>query len=348
MNTSKTKEILQRVYEAKLPAAGDLEYLLGLEAEPDIKALYDLADTVREKFTGRGILLRAIIEFSNHCRNLCWYCGLQAGNHKLQRYRLTAEEILAAAEEISRAGIRTVVLQSGEDPDLDPVWLKDVIIKIKARFDLAVTLSVGERSRQDYYLWRAVGADRYLLKIETSDQKLYESQHPGMSFKNRLHCLRELKDFGYQVGSGNIIGLKGQTLKMIARDILFFQENDFDMLGIGPFIPHQETALAGAPRGDASLTLKTLALTRIVTKNCHLPATTALGSLETDYRPAGLKAGANVLMPNFTPQPYRRYYEIYPGKRCVNEQVGDCHACMEIMAANINRNIDYAVGHTLK
>ncbi len=348
MNTSKLKSTLKRVAAANRPELADLEYLLGLTDDRELALVYQYADEVRAQYCGSGIWLRGVVEFSSYCRNNCLYCGLNAGNKDLPRYRLNAEEILAAAEQIAGGAIKTIVLQSGEDPELDPLWLRDLIIKIKSRFDLAVTLSVGERSRQDYYLWRAVGADRYLLKIETSDRKLYESLHPDMSFTQRLRCLGELKDLGYQVGSGNIVGLKGQSLKQIARDILFFQENDFDMIGIGPFIPHQATALAAESKADLQLTLKTLALTRIVTKNTYLPATTALGSLGADYRREGLKAGANVLMPNFTPQPYRKYYEIYPGKRCINENAGDCGPCMEIMAGQINRNIDYSVGHTLK
>ncbi len=207
---------------------------------------------------------------------------------------------------------------------------------------------MGERSRDDYHLWRQAGADRYLLKVETSDAAFYDSMHPGMSFAQRLGCLNILRELGYQVGCGNIIGLPGQTLKTIAQDILFFKQENFDMLGIGPFIPHQESEFRTRLRGQALLTLKTIALSRIATRNAHIPATTALGSLEQDYRSQGLKCGANVLMPNFTPQPYRALYEIYPGKRCVDEPVGACGFCMEGLAKGIGRFIDYAKGDSLK
>jgi biotin synthase len=240
-----------------------------------------------------------------------------------------------------------VVLQSGEESGLDAHWLKDIISEIKLRFDSAITLSVGERRQKDYKIWKEAGADRYLLKIETSDKRLYQSLHPGMSFKERVNCLRGLKKLGYQVGSGNIIGLKGQTLATIAEDILFFKNEEFDMLGIGPFIPHPMTPLSAEVKGDLKLTLKTVALTRIVTRYAHLPATTALGSLKDDYRAQALCAGANVLMPNFTPQPYRRLYEIYPGKRCIDEPSGSCGSCMELMAASIGRTIDYSRGDAL-
>jgi biotin synthase len=213
---------------------------------------------------------------------------------------------------------------------------------------MAVTLSVGERARQDYKLWSQKGADRYLLKIETTDKVLYESLHPGMSFDNRINCLRDLKDLGYQTGSGIIIGLKGQTFVSIARDILFFKDWDLDMIGIGPFIPHQATELGGELPGSAELTIKTVALTRIVTKNALLPATTALGSLGKDFRVDALKAGANVLMPNFTPLRYRKLYEIYPGKKCIDEPVGACPSCMETLARSIGRRIDYSKGDSFK
>ena len=222
---------------------------------------------------------------------------------------------------------------------LRPEWLAGLIKDIKSRYEIAVTLSVGERPREDYKLWKDAGADRYLLKIETSDKKLYNSLHYGMDFENRLRCLRDLKGLGYETGSGIMVGLPGQTLRSIANDILFFKEWDFDMIGIGPFIPHGKTPLAGKQAGDVNLVLKTLALTRIVTKRANLPATTALGSLGKDFRVEGLKAGANVLMPNFTPAPYKKLYEIYPNKRCISESTGACAPCMGSIAASIGRTI---------
>jgi biotin synthase len=257
-------------------------------------------------------------------------------------------ELFRAVEYLASCNIKTVVLQSGDGKWLDTLWLKEVIENIKSRFDMAITLSVGERSADDYRIWRQAGADRYLLKIETSDEDLYSSMHPKMDFKQRLACLGVLQNLGYQVGSGNIIGLPGQTLKTIARDIIFFKQGDFDMIGIGPFIPHQDTEFSGKQKGDARLCLKAIALTRIVTKNTHIPATTALGSLDKDYRLEGLKCGANVLMPNFTPQPFRKLYEIYPQKRCVNEPVGSCSFCMDGIVKDLGRFIDYSKAGSLK
>lgn len=342
------ESLLNRIYAAKLPELEDLERALSLKEASEVNKLFIFADRVRKDFCGDGILLRGIVEFSSFCSRECFYCGLNKNNRKLDRYRMSKEELLKSIAYLAECKIKTVVLQSGEDQGVDAIWLKDIISEIKSRFEMAITLSLGERSADDYRIWKDAGADRYLLKIETSDKDLYLSMHPQMNFDRRLHCLDVLRELGYQVGSGNIIGLPGQTLKIIAQDIIFFKQRDFDMIGIGPFIPHGDSPFSGEKIGDAQLTLKTLALTRIVTKNTHLPATTALGSLDKDYRLDGLKSGANVLMPNFTPQPYRKLYEIYPGKRCVDEPVGACNFCMDNMAKGIGRFIDYSKGDSLK
>lgn len=347
MSLSNARALFDTVYNARIPKKEDLISILSFEKK-EKQELFYYADAVRKQFVGDEILLRGIIEFSNHCRNSCYYCGLNKNNRVLKRYRMSAVEILASVKKIAAVKVKTIVLQSGEEDELDPCWLEDVLKRIKKRFDIAITLCVGERSQEDYRLWRQAGADRYLLKIETTNKKLYESLHPGMSFENRLRCLRWLKELEYQTGSGIIIGLKGQTIETIAEDILFFQRENFEMIGIGPFIPHLQTPLAENQRGDVSLTLKSVALTRVVTKNTHLPATTALGSLDKDYRVEGLQAGANVIMPNFTPIEYRKLYEIYPGKKCVNEPEGACVACMEILAQSIGRTIRYSRGDGLK
>jgi len=346
---SQTQAILERLVAAEIPERQDIEAMLRLDDPGRTRALLECADRVRHRFVGDGVLLRGIIEFSSFCRNACAYCGLSRTNTALARYRLTDEEILAAAENIWQAGIKTIVLQSGEEDNLDADWLKQIIAEIKARFDVAITLSVGERCRREYALWKQAGADRYLLKMETLDAALYQDLHPGMSFANRMRCLRDLAELGYQTGTGNLVGLKGQTVESLAEDILFFRKGDFDMLSVSPFIPHAQTPLAAEPVGDLALTLKVTALTRIVSRNAHIPATTAIGSLAgRDERPQALQAGANVLMPNFTPAPYRRQYEIYPDKRCVSENAGACPTCMAGMVAGLGRWIDYGRGDSLK
>lgn len=348
MRMSDLAALLQKVHDASRPHVEDLVSLLSLEDEEDIKLLFSFADQVRRRHMGDGIFLRGIVEFSNYCTKSCAYCGLNKTNKTLSRYRMTADEILAAIAMIVSQGLSTVVLQSGEDDGIKAAWLADVIGRIKARFDIAITLSIGERPEEDYRAWKEAGADRYLLKIETTDPALYAALHPDMNLEHRRACLDALKRLGYQTGSGSLIGLKGQTLAHIASDIFYFQEQNFDMIGIGPFIPHPATDLGQESQGDASLTLKAVAITRIVTKTAHIPATTALGSLGHDFRPEALAAGANVMMPNFTPAPYRQMYEIYPNKRCVNEPVGACGDCLESMACGLGRHIDYGRGDSVK
>jgi biotin synthase len=327
--------------------AAVLDYLQTTDTQK-IAELFALADQTRKQYCGEGVFLRGIVEFSSHCRGSCAYCGLNRQNKTLPRYRMSAAEIHKAAELVCSSGIKTLVLQSGEDTELDPEWLADIVRDIKKNLGLSITLSVGEKDYADYKLWREAGADRYLLKIETTDPELYARLHPAMSFEQRLRCLRELQELGYQTGSGIIVGLPGQTAEILARDILFFRDRNFDMLGIGPLIPHQATELKDLPRGSVELTLRCVALARILTKNTHLPATTALGSLDRDYRLDGLKAGANVLMPNFTPQPYKKSYEIYPGKRCVSEPTGQCALCMEPLVESLGRYVDPGRGDSFK
>lgn len=341
------KTLLRGVFEAKEKAFKALVKLLELPFE-ESREMLEFADSVREKFCGGGILLRAIVEFSSYCKNGCHYCGLNAGNKKAVRYRMNETEIFEAAKAVREAGIKTVVLQSGEDAGYDWDMLTYTVKKIKRELAIRVTLSCGEQEESLYGQWKKAGADRYLLKIETSNKELYGKLHPAMSFENRLNCLRALKKLGFQTGSGIIAGLKGQTKEDIAKDILFFAKENFDMIGINPFIAHPQSALKDHPGGDCGLALKTVALTRIITKNAHLPATTALGSIGgTDLRIAALKAGANVIMPNFTPCKYRDLYEIYPGKRCMAEK-GDVIALINEISAQTGRPPDFSAGDSLK
>ncbi len=343
------QRVLNRVYSEKRPRIEDLEFLLSLKTPDKRDALFDFADRVRETHMGRGILLRGIVEFSNHCRNTCRYCGLNRFQDGLERFRMTRDEVLACVRNIDEAGIKTVVLQSGEDPECDSGWLAELVFDIKEHFSGAVTLSVGEWTAEEYDLWRRAGADRYLLKIETTNPKLYRDLHPGMDHNFRLACLETLASLDYQTGSGSIVGIKGQSVRDLAKDILYFSESEFSMLGIGPFIPHSGTDMGREPPGGMDLALKMLAVARIVTKNTHLPATTALGSQSgSSAWKAALKAGANVIMPNFTPAPYRRGYDIYPGRDRVAESPKSCVAVVESMARSIRRTVDFCRGDSLK
>ncbi len=288
--------------------------LLSAEDEEETEALFRAADRVRQREVGNEVHLRGIVEFSNICVQNCLYCGLRKDNHRLSRYRMTEEEILASVREVSAQGLRTVVLQSGEDPWFTEGRLRDLIRKIKEETGLTITLSVGERSPAEYRAWKESGADRYLLKQETSSADLFAQLRPGRALKERLGSLQALRELGYEVGSGNMVGLPGQGEQDLVRDIQLFRELDFDMIGIGPFIPHPQTPLAEAAPGKFTLTLKVLAVTRLVTRDPNLPATTASGVLEPGGRRKALLAGANVIMPDITPPRYREQYEIYPGK----------------------------------
>ncbi|MGV8079628.1 MAG: [FeFe] hydrogenase H-cluster radical SAM maturase HydE [Syntrophales bacterium] len=295
----------------------DLTLLLGLEDAGSLEALGEAADAVRREAVGDAVYLRGIVEFSNFCRQNCLYCGLRRDNRDVVRYRMDEDTVLAAVRGIRDRGIGTVVLQSGEDPAYSRDDLCRIIGRIKDETGLAVTLSVGEWSREDYRAFREAGADRYLLKHETASPDLYRRLRPGCVLENRLRCLKDLRDLGYEVGAGNMVGLPGQTPEILADDLLLVRSLDADMLGIGPFIPHPGTPLAGLPGGNLARTLRVLALARLLTRNTNIPATTAVGTLQPEGRIRALRAGANVVMPDFTPESLRARYDIYPGKSTV-------------------------------
>jgi len=328
----------------------EVALLLSCEEEQVVREIFALADRKRREYVGDAVHLRGLIEFSNICRKNCLYCGLRRDNRSLKRYRMSVEEIYAVGEKIARLGVKTVVLQSGEDPWYDARTIAHLIRRLK-KLDLAVTLSIGEREREEYALWREAGADRYLLKQETFDRELFRRLHPDDDYDRRLACQSILRELGYQVGSGNMVGLPGQSLESLARDIKNFQKWDFDMIGIGPFIPHPDTPL-GSYQIDQKkqflLTLKTLAITRILTRTALLPATTALGTLVPGGREKALQCGGNVLMPNLTPSCYREHYTIYPGKICLTEEWGTCLPCMKGMVEQLGRTVATDYGHRKK
>ncbi|HHY37495.1 MAG TPA: [FeFe] hydrogenase H-cluster radical SAM maturase HydE [Clostridia bacterium] len=313
------------------------------------KRLFAAADEVRRRYVGDEVHLRGIIEFSNHCVRNCHYCGLRAQNRSLPRYRMTEDQIVAVAEAATHLGyIGTIVLQSGEDPAYDGPTLAGVIRKIKKRTGLAVTVSVGDRPREDYALWREAGADRYLLKHETADAELFRRLRPGTTLDGRLRCLRDLRDLGYQVGSGNMVGLPGQTLSTLVDDLLLLRDLDVEMAGIGPFIPHPETPLASAPAGSVDLTLCVLAVARLVLPWAHLPATTALATADHDGRRRALLSGANVVMPNVGPTEYRHLYQIYPGKAAIDEDAMTYVKHVVEMIDSLGRTVGKGAGHSRK
>ncbi len=325
--------------------------------------LWRRADMVRQQSVGGEVHLRGLIEISNHCIRLCGYCGLRFDNRELPRYRMTADEIMACVREGVAFGYGTVVLQAGEDPGIRADWMADVVRRVKAPSlsgksgPLAVTLSLGEREHEELALWREAGADRYLLRFETSNRALFELIHPPRGTRysgsgrvsDRVALLGVLRELGYEVGSGVMIGIPGQTYDDLAGDLELFRELNLDMIGVGPFLMHPETPLADpeqqplAPPGEqvpASelMTYKVIALTRLLCPRANIPSTTALATLnKRDGRELGLVRGANIVMPNLTPPKYRIHYEIYPNKACIQESAGLCHRCMDVRIESIGR-----------
>ena len=295
----------------KIPRKSEIIEIL---KNSDPAELFVEATAVRKKYVGEEVYLRGIIEFSNICVQDCIYCGLGCNNKSLTRYRMTDDEILAGARDILNTGIGTIVLQSGEDTFYSAQKIVNLVKRIKDETGLVVTLSIGEWPLKDFELFKAAGADRYLLKHETSDEELYKHIRPGCDQSYRIKCLKHLKLFGFETGSGVMVGIPGQTVESLADDIMMFKKLDIDMIGIGPFIAHPDTQLADSPTGSSELVLKMIALTRIVTRNTNIPATTALTTIDPKNRVKSLMAGANIIMPDFTPVKYRRLYEIYPGK----------------------------------
>lgn len=299
------------------PLVEDIRWFLIDAPHDDLALMYSEADRIRKELVGDKVHLRAILEISNHCRRACLYCGINCNTDDVVRYRILPEDIIRISTEIYAKGYRTLVMQSGEDLFFTAELFADVLREIKKQTPgMAITLSLGERDEATYRTWFDAGADRYLLKHETSDHDLYNKLNPGMSFDERVSCLQTLKRIGYQVGSGIMIGLPGQTRESIAQDILFFKTIQTDMIGAGPYIPVAGQPTEWTEHDREDITYRVLALNRIVNGDVHLPATTALSTLAEDQaRLLALQRGANVVMPNETPAEYRRLYTIYPNKK---------------------------------
>ncbi len=324
----------------------DIMQLLKMPAEHS-PALFAAADTVRKEQVGEEIFLRGIIEFSNYCARNCLYCGLRCGNSKISRYRMTEDEIVATAMQIKSMGIPTVVLQSGEDSFYSTEILVQLIGRIRAETGLIITLSIGERSLADYQAFQKAGANRYLLKHETASKDIYNYLRPGCKLESRLQCLFNLKKLGFETGTGNMVGLPGQTPEILADDLLIMKKLDADMLGIGPFIAHPDTPLRDLDNDDMELTLRVLALARLITRNTNIPATTALSTLHPQGRIMALQVGANVVMPDFTPDIYKSRYDIYPGRADVGS-AADIMTKLQIDFSFIGRTIHFSVGNRQK
>lgn len=343
----RTKKKLEEICQGRIPDAIELAALLNAQGK-ECELIYRAADDMRHQTMGDVVYIRGIIEFSNVCTNNCLYCGIRCDNAQLGRYRMTLNEVVETARQAKNWGCGTVVLQSGADPYYTADMLCDFLRHIKAETNLAVTLSVGVRTHDELARFREAGCDRYLLRFETTSNALFSAIHPDETFERRVQCLSDLRDLGYQVGSGFMIGLPGSTPEMIAHDLLFTTHLALDMIGCGPFLSHPDTPLAEKPLlEDCSIYYKTIALLRLLNPKAHIPATTAFDALEPEGRNLVLKRGANVFMPNVTPGKFRKMYQLYPNKPCVDEEGEACAMCVRSRVVSLERQMSTGPGHSL-
>jgi len=335
------KYLADKLYERHTLDRSELYELLSERTEEAAEYLSRLAREVRESIYGRDVYLRGLIEFTNYCKNDCYYCGIRRSNRSCERYRLSEEQILECCKTGHELGFRTFVLQGGEDPYYTDERMCAIVREIKTRYpDCAVTLSVGERSRESYAKLREAGADRYLLRHETADPEHYAKIHPSeLSCENRMRCLRDLKELGYQVGCGFMVGSPYQTLDNIVTDLEFIKEFKPHMVGIGPFIPHHATPFSDMPAGTLELTVYLLSIIRLLLPDVLLPATTALGTIHPRGRELGLLAGANVVMPNLSPTDVRKKYMLYDNKICTGDEAAECRRCLERRVESVGYRI---------
>ncbi|MBC7961046.1 MAG: [FeFe] hydrogenase H-cluster radical SAM maturase HydE [Vallitaleaceae bacterium] len=342
------KEIIDRLYETNQLDREELLTLLnGVEGE-SLVYLQEKAHATRLKNYDNKVYMRGLIEFTNYCARDCLYCGIRRSNKEADRYRLSLEQILECCQVGYELGYRSYVLQGGEDPYFNDERMIEVITAIKGGFpDCALTLSIGERTYESYEKMYNAGADRYLLRHETNSRHLYEALHPDMSYNNRIRCLNDLKAIGYQVGAGFMVGLPNQTNEDFVNDLLFLKELEPEMVGIGPFISQKDTPLANETSGTAEKTCVLLSVIRLLLPKVLLPATTALGSISPKGREMGLKAGANVVMPNLSPTNVRDKYLLYDGKICTGDEAAHCRNCIEGRIKSVGFEVDMSRGDHL-
>lgn len=325
------KELIDRLAIHRQLKAKEYEVLLRNLTKEDRLYLAKKARAARAPYYQNRIFVRGLIEFTNYCKNDCYYCGIRHSNHNACRYRLSKEEILDCCKSGYSLGFRTFVLQGGEDPYYTDDRMVDIIQAMKREYpDCAITLSIGEKEYDSYVRFYEAGADRYLLRHETANEEHYGKLHPKeLSGQHRKQCLKQLKDIGYQVGCGFMVGSPEQTMECLVEDLQYIKELDPDMVGIGPFIPHHDTPFANQEQGSLELTLTLLSIIRLMKPNVLLPATTALGTISPLGRELGIEAGANVLMPNLSPGEVRKKYLLYDNKICTGEEAAECRVCLE-------------------
>jgi biotin synthase len=323
----------------------ELVFILDNITEEEKETLFKYSLATKTEYYGDTVYMRGLIEFTNYCYRNCKYCGIRAEQTEAERYRLSKEEILKCCDQGYWLGYRTFVLQGGEDPFFTDDMLVDIISTIKKRWkDVAVTVSIGERTKESYQMLRDAGADRYLLRHETANADLYESIHDGMKLESRKSCLYDIREIGFQVGAGFMVGIPGQTNEILAEDLLFLKDLQPHMVGIGPFIPHAKTPLGEFKGGTVEDTLVMLALTRLLLPKVLLPSTTALGTLDNKGREKALKVGANVVMPNLSPTAVREKYELYQDKICTGDEAAHCRQCIEGRINSVGFEVDMSRG----
>lgn len=323
-------EIIDQIKNEQTIQREQLQALLETTDEQAINYLRDTARKVADDIYGKQVFIRGLIEFTNYCKNDCIYCGIRRSNPNAQRYRLTEEEILSCCANGYELGFRTFVLQGGEDPYFTDERICNIVAIIKQDYpDCAVTLSIGEKDKASYQAFYDAGADRYLLRHETADEAHYQSLHPAeMSFQHRIQCLYDLKEIGYQVGCGFMVGSPGQTVDTLYEDLMFIKKLQPHMVGIGPFIPQKDTPFGQEPAGTMEQTLRLLSIIRLIHPHVLLPSTTALGTIHPLGREKGIQAGANVVMPNLSPVAVREKYKLYDNKICTGDEAAECRHCM--------------------
>lgn len=339
-------ELIDRLHKEHTLTRGEFITLIKERDEENASYLASLAREEAVKIYGNGVFPRGLVEFTNYCKNNCYYCGIQGSNQHANRYRLSKDEILSACENGYQLGYRSFVLQGGEDPHYSDDVMVPIVSEIRKRYqDCAITLSLGERSKESYQKLYDAGADRYLLRHEAATPELYQKLHPeSLSLENRIQCLWNLKEIGYAVGTGFMVGAPYQTVENLVDDLLFIQKLDPQMVGIGPFVPHHDTKFKDYPSGTVELTTYLTSILRLMNPHLLLPATTALGTIDPRGREKGILAGANVVMPNLSPVAVRKDYSLYDNKICTREEAAECAGCLGRRLASIDYELVFTRG----
>ena len=344
------KKLIDKLYKSSDLTDVELKELIENINDEDLKYLNTLARKVADEIYGKDVYVRGLIEFTNYCKNNCYYCGIRAENKNAERYRLDKTQILECCKSGYELGFRTFVLQGGEDMYFTDDMICDIVSEIRKNYpDCAITLSIGEREKESYQKYFNAGANRYLLRHETADKEHYQKLHPEkMSFDNRIKCLENLKEIGYQTGCGFMVGSPYQTTDCLVKDLRFIKNFEPEMVGIGPYLSHKDTPFLDKPNGSVRLTLMLLSIIRLLLPSVLLPATTALGTAKADGRELGILAGANVVMPNLSPVTVRKKYSLYDNKICTGEEAAECRFCLSNRMKSIGYNIVTSRGDNIK